>query len=173
MQTFSYIIIFGAAVKVNGEPSGAMKRRVDAALLTSKEISKIRFIVTGGIGAGKTTSEADAMKKLLIENRIPDEKIVIEDQANDTLSSVVYCNKILKARKNSEDVFICSDIYHIPRCRWLFYLFGIRSKPAKTISGLNVNGLFKWVYYYIREFAAIPYDTLLVYLHKLNIKVIK
>lgn len=167
MQTYSYIIIFGAAVKANGEPSGAMKRRVDASLLTSKEITEVRFIVTGGIGAGKTTSEADAMKKLLIENGITDEKIVIENQANDTLSSVIYCAKILKARKNSEDIFICSDIYHIPRCRWLFYLFGIRSKPAKTISGLNANGLFKWVYYYIRELAAVPYDTLLVYIHNL------
>ena len=169
VQTFSYIIIFGAAVKVNGEPSGAMKRRVDAAILTSKELSEVLFIVTGGIGAGKTISEADAMKKLLIESGIPNGMIIIENQASDTLSSVIYCHEILKTHNNAQDVFVCSDTYHIPRCRWLFFLFGIPTKSSKTISGKKVNGILKWIYYYIRELAAIPYDTLLTYLHKLGI----
>ncbi len=68
--------------------------------LTSKELSKVMFIVTGGIGVGKTISEADAMKKLLIDSGISDGRIIIEDQSSDTLSSVVYCQAILNTRNN-------------------------------------------------------------------------
>jgi len=173
VQAVSYIIIFGAAVKVYGEPSGAMIRRVASAILTSKGKSNAMFIVTGGIGKGKTTSEADVMKRLLINSEISKEQIIIEDESTDTLSSVANCVEIINARNDSKDVFVCSDIYHIPRCRLLFFLFGIHTKSSRVLSGLNANGFIKWIYYYIREIVAIPYDTILVYFHKIGIKKIK
>lgn len=173
MQNPTFIIVFGAAVTTSGEPSGAMKRRIKSALLTSKKIADVRFIVSGGVGSGKPISEAEAMKILLIKSGITKDKIIIENKALDTLSSVLYCQEIIKSWNNYKAVFVCSDTYHIPRCRWLFNLFKIQTKPAKTISGLQANGFFKWVYYYIRECAAIPYDTLLVFLYKLGFKTIK
>ncbi len=170
MQNPAYIIVFGAAVTTTGKPSGAMKRRVESALLTTTKLSNVMFIVTGGVGANKTVSEAHVMKSLLNNSGIPDDEIILEDKAYDTLSSVINCRKILAIRNNSEPVYICSDTYHIHRCRWLFYLLGIRTKPLKVISGFSANGLLKWAYYYVREIVAIPFDTLLTYLYKLGIK---
>ena len=167
----SYVIIFGAAVNPNGEPSGALKRRLDSALAMKRPSTF--FIVSGGIGKNKTVSEAEVMKSMLSNSGIKEENILMDEESIDTLASVVNCTAILKARKDYREVIICTDRYHIPRCRWLFLLFSISTKYQPVLSGLQANGIARWVYYYLREAAAIPYDTVLTYFHKWGILKIK
>nr|WP_319510654.1 YdcF family protein [uncultured Draconibacterium sp.] len=164
----SYIIIFGAAVNTDGEPSGAMKRRVKSAVLASKEIQDVHYLVTGGIGKGKSVSEAEAMKKLLLQYDVPHYNISTENKSHDTLSSVNYCHTILKERNNFKEIFICSDAYHIPRCRWLFYILGTYTRPIPVLSGRQANGQLKWMYYYLRDWIALPYDTLLTVRYRIH-----
>ncbi|MDP1622303.1 MAG: YdcF family protein [Bacteroidales bacterium] len=166
MQKASYIIVMGAAVNSDGAPSGAMKRRIESAIIISRKLPGARFIVTGGIGKNGKSSEADAMKDLLLASGVFHEDIIVEDQSTDTLSSVFFCSAILKASIDHGHVVVCSDAYHIPRCRWLFFLAGIRTQHARVISGYKANGFSRWIYYIIREGAAIPYDTIVFWFHK-------
>ena len=157
----------GAAVLDNGQASGALKRRVDSAIAINSRLTNARFIVTGGIGKNKF-SEAEVMSDLLIKSNIKDNRIIIEDKSIDTLDSIINCTNILKKDQNFSGVIISSDIYHIPRCRWLFYLVGIKTIKFNVISGLKANGKLKWLYYYVREFVAFPYDTVMILLKKLK-----
>jgi vancomycin permeability regulator SanA len=167
-----YFVIFGAAVRGNGEPSGAMNRRVYAAFTEGKNKANSIYIPTGGVG--KTPfSEAETMKMILINLGINEDKILLDEKSKDTFASTVNCTQILKSRMDRNCVYVCSDTYHIPRCRWLFYLFGMRTIAVRTESGLQSNGIIKWTYFYFREFVALPYDTLVMLayrLQKLNAK---
>ncbi len=170
MYKAPYIIVMGAAVEKDGEPSGAMKRRVSSALRISKTFTESIFLVTGGVGKNKPVSEAEVMRTILIKSGISSKKIRGEDQSKDTLSSAYRCSIILKNVNNCLEVYVCSDRYHIARSRWLFFLLGIHTQPVEVMSGQEANGLSKWIYYYFREYAAIVQDTILVYLHKARIR---
>ena len=163
----SITVIMGAKVYHDGRPSGALIRRVTAAINSSGKRDSSMFLVTGGTGESGY-SEALTMKKMLMEAGILEEQIIPENESHDTLSSVLKCSKILKDIAFAGHVEVCSDIYHLPRCRWLFYLAGIRTRAIAAKSGLQANGPLKWVYYYAREAAAIVWDTILMLIHLLR-----
>lgn len=156
----------GAAINKDGSPSGALVRRVNSALSMANSTNDAQFIVTGGIGENKISSEAEAMKKIIVNAGISTENIIVEDNSTDTLSSIVNCSAILKNNSNIGAVYVCSDTYHIPRCRWLFLFMGIRTLRSNVRSGLKANGLLRWVFYHVREFVALPYDTLLILVYR-------
>ena len=61
-----YFVIFGAAVKPDGQPSGTLLRRVQGAWQLAKQHNASRFIVTGGQGK-HGPAEALVMKRLLLD----------------------------------------------------------------------------------------------------------
>ena len=160
MPSPSVFIIFGAAVWPGGQPSNAMRRRVAGALKTANGRPDALYLVTGGIGK-HPPSEAAVMASLLQEAGIAPQRILLDEAATDTLESIANCARILKSLPAFGDVFVSSDTYHIPRCRLLFRLFGVSTLAAGVESGRPQNRLARWLYYYLREFAAIPWDVFL------------
>lgn len=118
-------------------------------------------MVTGGVGK-YPPSEANVMAQLLREAGIPESQIILDEQATDTLDSVRNCVALLRKLPSFGDVIVCSDIYHIPRCRWLFRMCGIATRSGRVSSGRQENTIRRWFYYYLREVLALPWDTLLV-----------
>jgi len=163
----NYFVIFGAAVRENGEPSGAMRRRVDAAFKIGKDNPDSIYIPTGGVGKTKF-SEAGTMKMMLMNLGVSEDKIILEEESKDTFASVINCNKILRQKNNFNKVYVSSDKYHIPRCRSLFYLLAFKTESTHPESGLRQNGMIKWYYFYFREFFAIPYDIILMLFYRLR-----
>jgi vancomycin permeability regulator SanA len=165
METY---VVLGAAVKQDGTPSGAMQRRVEGALLLSRASQDPFYIVTGGKGRFGPP-EANVMAEILSSAGVPEFRIEAETKACDTLSSVVNCTHIMRRRGISEPVFVCSDRYHIARCRWLFLLMGVRTRPASMPSGRAANGNIRWAFYYVRECFATPVDTAILIARRLSI----
>lgn len=159
-------IIMGAAVKPDGKPSGAMTRRVNAAVASSHNDFSNWFLVTGGFGKN-LFSEAETMKRMLLAEGIREDQIIPERQATDTLSSVINCSMLIREYKPFDLIYVCSDRYHIPRCRWLFFLSGIRTLNVKVNSGMRANGRLKWFYFYFREVIALPFDTIVILIKKI------
>ncbi len=160
-------VIMGAAVWSGGCASPAMQRRVQGALCSAREVPGALFLVSGGVG-GQPPSEARVMATLLQEAGIAGERILLDEASDDTLSSVRNCVSILRALPSFGDVVICSDVYHIPRCRWLFHLFGVASRSGQVESGRTHNRILRWVYYYVREVVSLAWDTLLVILSRIR-----
>lgn len=154
-------VVMGAAVRPDGEPSGAMRRRVEGAVAASHGSADPVFLVTGGVGR-HGPAESSVMARLLFEAGVTADRIVEESASDDTLSSIVNCAGLILASGAPTSVTVCSDRYHLLRCRWLLRLCGVRASAAEMPSGVGANGLARWVFYYVREVAALPLDTLLV-----------
>ena len=154
------VIVMGAAVWEGGQASNAMRRRVAGALQSARDRHDALFLVSGGVGK-HPPSEASLMANLLQDAGIPSERILLDELSTDTLESVHNCATILRSLPRYGDVIVCSDIYHIPRCRWLFKLFGVSTCSGEVASGLPQNTASRWIYYYLRELPAFVWDTLM------------
>ena len=157
-----YRIVMGAAVRADGTPSGALRRRLESALGALPAASPTTFVVTGGRGETGYV-EAEIMKEFLVRSGVPEARVLVEPVAASSLESVLRCAALLSKREDVDRVSVCSDRYHLPRCRWLLRLLGIASEPVPIPSGRRANGLPRWLYYYVREAIAIPVDTLLLF----------
>jgi uncharacterized SAM-binding protein YcdF (DUF218 family) len=136
-----------------------MKRRIEGALSNDMN-GTARFLVSGGLGKNPPT-EAEVMRNLLIAAGIPEARILMDPSSKDTLASIRNCAHIIAGLPVAR-VLVCSDVYHIPRCRLLFRLLGVKTESAKVASGRAANGLLRWLFLYVREAAAIPWDTALL-----------
>jgi vancomycin permeability regulator SanA len=154
-------VIMGAAVRPDGTPSGAMRRRVESALSLGGRSSESYYIVTGGRGKFGPP-EAEVMESMLREAGVLANRIISDPKSYDTLSSVYECAALLGSRRYLHPIIICTDEYHVFRCRLLFRFLGIATEKRPMQSGKQANGVLRWTYYYAREALAILWDTFLL-----------
>jgi uncharacterized SAM-binding protein YcdF (DUF218 family) len=148
------IVVLGAAVMAGGRPSVALRRRVlHAAGLYRSGVAKV-VIVSGGHG-GNVPSEARVMKRLAVEHGVPENRIIMEETAQNTVGNAIACARILK-QKNWSNVMIVSDRFHLPRGRLLFRLLGINAAGSGPEVSNKVMRRRKWLYFQLREIVAIP-----------------
>jgi uncharacterized SAM-binding protein YcdF (DUF218 family) len=152
------IIIFGAAVKPDGQPSDTLRYRVAAAARFATRFAHPLFIPTGAKGRFGDT-EASVMAHLLQQAGFPASAIVKEETGTDTLSSVRAVARLV-ARQPS--VYACTSFYHLPRCLVLLRLAGIKARacPPPPVPASTSQWL-RW-YWRLRETPALPYDALLM-----------
>ena len=147
-MTSEIVVIFGAAVAQDGRPSPALARRVAAAITYGKS-RDAAFLVTGGAVAA-ATPEAEVMAALLRDAGIADARIIEEPYARNTLESVRRCLPLVSTVRR---VVLCSDDFHLPRCRWLFALAGVHA------ASVAARPQYRRLWPIVREALAIPVDT--------------
>ncbi|MBS4195931.1 YdcF family protein [Bacillus sp. FJAT-49870] len=109
-----YAIILGA--KVNGEiPSLSLRYRLEAALDYAKKHPEVKFILSGGQGPDEDITEAEAMKRYLMENGIEEDRLILETASTSTYENIQFSRKLLPASVNS--VTIVTSDYHLARAR--------------------------------------------------------
>lgn len=151
-------VVFGARLRPDGAPGPALIRRIDGALAAARDAAGALFLVTGGQPrAGRT--EAAAMRDLLLAAGIAPARILIEDRARNTRASAIECAAILRARPDLAPVLVCSDRFHQPRCVWLLRRVGIAAVAAPMPDERVAMRRPLWLYSWVRELVAIPYDT--------------
>ncbi len=163
---FDYIIIFGAAVRPNGQPSAVLRRRVHNAHRFAEGRTDVRYVVTGGLGRHPPT-EAEVMRNLLVERGVLPETIVTEPEGHDTLSSAVLCARIFRHRTDVRSIALCSSSFHLLRCRLLFRTLGMRTAKVRLPSDRKFLGFRRWLRACLREVPAIPWDLSLAGWHRL------
>lgn len=161
MTMSSFIVVFGAAVRADGAPSGTLERRVRSAWLFGRRWNDVRYLVSGGIGA-TPYPEWQVMQRLLVEAGVPSERIIAEPNGVDTLSQVRNCVTILRELDAAGDVWIATSRYHQARCWLLFRLLGIKTSLVPALSDLPGVPLRKLLFFWVREILALPYDALVV-----------
>jgi vancomycin permeability regulator SanA len=154
------ILIFGASVLANGNPSATLRRRVEAALAHARDYPNPRFIPTGGKGR-HGPSEASAMARLLMESGVDSNKILLEETGTDTLSSVLAIRRLLAASGIDGPVMVATSAYHLPRCLLLLCIMGISASPCTPHSAPAARDWGRRWYWRLREVPAIPYDAIL------------
>jgi vancomycin permeability regulator SanA len=160
----TYFVIFGAAVLPDGTPSGSLARRVEGALALANDVRPRVFVATGGVGRFGP-AEARVIHDLLLAAGVQEQEIVIEDEAIDTLQSVLLCHAILSRRKDVDFLVPCSSGYHNFRCALLFRMLGYRVRVGRMPPDLPHLGAWKWGGYVLKETLAVPYDAALLLCH--------
>jgi uncharacterized SAM-binding protein YcdF (DUF218 family) len=160
------IVIFGAAVRPDGRPSGTLRRRVAAAMAFAARWPEAIFIPTGGIGRFGA-SEASVMAGLLRCDARPGWSILLEETATDTLSSVRAVRRLLRAHALGGPVYAATSAYHLPRCLLLFWLAGVPARPCPPPDAPAAAHRWRRWYWRLREIPAIPYDAALTVLLRL------
>jgi vancomycin permeability regulator SanA len=153
-----WFVILGAAVWRGGVPSPAMRRRVAAAISAARDVPEARFLPTGGVGR-HPPSEASLMRQLLREAGIAPERITLEEQGADTLSSVVACARILADARDVASVTVCTDAYHVARTRAVFRVLGVRTLAAPAHGAAAALGARRYAWALAREALGLPWDV--------------
>jgi uncharacterized SAM-binding protein YcdF (DUF218 family) len=155
------VVIFGAAVRPDGQPSATLRRRVEAAARFGVTLDRPLYLPTGGIGR-YGPAESAVMARLLREAGVAPADIAEEPTGTDTFSSAVACTRLLRARGHQGPVFAASSAYHLPRCVLLLRLAGLPTHACPAPPHPAATGRWKRWYWRLREVPALPYDAVLV-----------
>ena len=150
-KDFDYVIIHGAGLLQGDRMSRLLQDRVDKAIdVYRKDPSPTKLIPSGGQGSDESISEAEAMKRYLLEQGIPEDDIITEDASKTTFENLEFSKKIIDSREGRKYTALVTSNYHVYRalryCR----------KTGLKCTGIGSRvALYYWPSALIREFIAI------------------
>ena len=139
-----FIVILGCWFRKDGSLPPLLRGRVDRAIafwrmqkeLTGKEAV---LIPSGGQGPDEPMPEAEAMKRYLLEQGIPEERIRTEDQSRNTLQNMAYSRKIAEEIDPRGKAAFATTNYHVFRS-------GVWAGEA-GLKAEGMGGKTKWWYW--------------------------
>ena len=151
-----YIIVLGCQIKKDGALTPLLKGRVDKALefrneqltATGKDLI---FVPSGGKGNDEIISEAEAMKKYLLEQGIKEKNILVENKSKNTYENIRFSNKLINNKK--ANIAFSTTNYHV-----------MRAGLIATEQGLKLEGVgsktksYFWINAFVREFIGTLYS---------------
>jgi uncharacterized SAM-binding protein YcdF (DUF218 family) len=144
-QPAEVIVVLGAA-QYAGKPSPVLRARLDHALdLWDRHLASL-LILTGGTGAGDTTSEAAVGRNYARKHGVPDSAILVENEGRTTSESMRAVAGMLEVR-GLQTALLVSDPFHMLRLRILARRFGFTpyTSPTQT-SPISPNREARWKY---------------------------
>ena len=106
-----YAIVLGLALE-NGKPAPDLLARLDTARAYLERYPGARLILTGGNADESGRTEADVMRDILAERGVPEDRMILEDQAKTTKENFSNIAGIISAE---EPVVMISSNYHMDR----------------------------------------------------------
>ena len=147
-----YVIVLGAAV-YGESPSLTLRHRADRALEHLESNPGAVAVVSGGQGEGEAISEAEAMRRYLVnKGGIADHRILCEDRSTSTLENLTFSKAIIEENGGDPDrVAVVSSSYHIYRAKRMAAALGMEADGLPSSDGYPVymTGM------YIREALAV------------------
>jgi uncharacterized SAM-binding protein YcdF (DUF218 family) len=144
-------VIFGAAVRPDGQPSRALRQRTEAAFACGGLTA--HYIATGAVGR-YGAAEAAVMADLLRGFGVPEQQITQEMTGTNTMSSARACAQLLQGRPGP--VKVATSFYHMFRCRMLLRRFGVTTTACPPPPA-SARWRTRW-FWRVREAVAIPVD---------------
>ena len=129
LKDVDYILVLGASVR-RERPSPMLEDRLKKAIELYNINTQNKILVTGD-HTKDDYDEVTIMKNYLLENNIPEEKIIMDPAGVSTYDSIFRVQKQLKAKK----IIIVSQKYHLYRALYIANSLGIETYgvPADDI----------------------------------------
>ncbi|MHA4807013.1 YdcF family protein [Flavitalea flava] len=141
-------IVLGNRVDKDSSLSPVLQGRVDKALKLYREGRVREIFVSGGSGE-YGVPEGTAMKRYLVSQKVPPEKIIVDNKGDNTYLTAVNFNA-LNEKHHYASAFVVSSFYHITRSKYI-----IRKLGYPTVYGESSDS-FYWndTYGILRDFVA-------------------
>ncbi|AYV78649.1 MAG: YdcF family protein [Edafosvirus sp.] len=129
MDNVYYMVVLGGPLTDKFTPGIWLKSRLDYTINYYNYLKKLGWnviiIVTGGNTTKnpKAKTEAQVMKKYLVEHKISPFKIVMENKAQNTIQNVVYSKLLIDKIANNDfivRILVITSEFHMERAKLLF-----------------------------------------------------
>lgn len=110
------VLVLGAGLR-GEDPSFTLAVRLDAAIEYLRRWPDTPAVVSGGQGAGESVSEAEAMRRYLIQRGIEPARVIREDRSTNTEENVAYSLPLMP--EGTRRVAVVSNEFHLYRARAL------------------------------------------------------
>lgn len=175
-----YVIVLGAKVHPDGI-SNSLRKRLNKAVEYSRENPDTVFVLSGGQGKDEPVPEARAMHDYLVNNGIPESRLVLETSSASTAENLAYSKVLidklekekldsagggtvtlvpgpyLEVERRPVEIGVLTSSYHVFRARKIGEKWGI-----KNIRGISAGSdMLLFPHLCVRECAAILKDRLM------------
>ena len=158
-NSVDYVILLGGGIDKNGKLPGNVISRVEAAadFLNRPEQKNTVVVVSGGTLHWLPFAEAPELKRQLVLRGVEEERILVEDQALDTIQNFEYSCQMLadfagvsKQDILKSDIAVITNYFHLRRAERLATRMGFTNikgigTPCEKIKALHI---------YVREICA-------------------
>ena len=133
-----YVIVLGAAVY--GEtPSISLKHRCDRAREHLKANPAAAAVLSGGQGQGEDISEAECMRRYLVNKGVQESRLLPEDRSTSTLENLTFSKQVIEdSGGDPARVAIVSSAYHLYRARRMAASLGMEADGLRSADGCPV-----------------------------------
>lgn len=147
------IIVLGSAVWPNEQPSPSLRARTERAIELYRDGYASHLILSGGLGR-HPPEEAEVMRRLAVEAGIPDEVLVLDEEARSTRESLVRGREIMQ-QGGWDTAIIVSDPFHMKRSLLMAEDIGITAYGSPALGSPTYTGPARRFYYTSREVVAL------------------
>lgn len=148
------VIVLGC--KVRGEnPSLMLRKRIMTAYDFLAENPNAMCIVSGGQGSDEMISEAECMKRVLVENGIAESRIIMEDKSTSTDENLRFSLEKIQENNLSGDIAIVTSEFHQLRAKMIAEGYGM-----ETCSLSADTAWYLLPTYWVREWFGVIYQFL-------------
>ena len=153
-----YIIVLGSGLMGGNRVTPLLAGRIDRALKVyrrqaDKKKKPPMLIMSGGKGGDEQIAEGEAMKRYALKQGIPEDRILVEGQSENTYENMLFSRKLIESReadmKHLHILFSTSN-YHVFRA-------GIYARKAE-LKAQGIGAKTKFYFWYnalLREYVAI------------------
>ena len=150
------IIVLGAKVNPQGEPSTSLLRRLEKALECYEDGLAPVVIVCGAQGRDEPCTEAEAMKKWLVERGVPEGAVIEEDRSTSTEENLANAKAIME-ENGFKTCIVTTNAYHLTRAMWIAEDTGLDAQGAAALNNitlftrtkLRLREAISWVLYFL------------------------
>lgn len=150
-KDLTYLVVLGA--QVQGEtPSRSLQMRLDRALAYARENEDTVLVLSGGQGGGEDISEAECMRRYLLEAGISPDRLVVEDQSTSTLENLRFSDELTGCA--SERTGIVTNDFHVYRALRLAKKLGYQKAEGIAAASdplLEVHMVVREVFALVKE----------------------
>ncbi|MGZ3456977.1 MAG: YdcF family protein [Archangium sp.] len=147
------VVVLGARVLPGGQPSSALRARLEKAVALYHQGLAPRLLFSGGVGV-HPPSEARVMRDLAVRLGVPAEACLLEEQSHSTEQNASFSARLLRSL-GARRVVVVSDPYHLLRARQYFRLHGFEVATSPALLTERNLRLLERFYWTVREAAAL------------------
>jgi uncharacterized SAM-binding protein YcdF (DUF218 family) len=152
------IIVLGCRV-YGTVASPFLAARLDESLRLYNQGYAGYFVVSGGQGPGEDITEAEAMKRYLVQRGVPADRVILEDRSTSTEENLAFSLERMREH-GLRSAIVVSNRYHLLRASIMAKRLGL----AATYSGTFLSQhLRSEVTGFARELVGVPYALLFVW----------